>query len=213
MNQTIQVYMISVDEALEAILRHVNPLDSQITHITEALGRVLAEDIVSTIDIPPFANSAMDGYAVRSEDIASAAPEAPVVLEVIAEVAAGAVPDRPVQPRTAVRIMTGAPVPPGSDAVVPFELTSEGRGETEQIDDKVAIYKRVKVGDNVRKAGEDVRTLSPQERSCPDCGKPRLEMTDTEDSQQIEIEVRAYRRVIRRKRYFFTYGLSISLCM
>lgn len=158
MNQTIQVYMISVDEALEAILRHVNPLDSQITHITEALGRVLAEDIVSTIDIPPFANSAMDGYAVRSEDIASAAPEAPVVLEVIAEVAAGAVPDRPVQPRTAVRIMTGAPVPPGSDAVVPFELTSEGRGETEQIDDKVAIYKRVKVGDNVRKAGEDVRT-------------------------------------------------------
>lgn len=157
MSQTIQVHMISVDEALEQILGHITPLHNQVIPITEALDRVLAEDVVSTIDIPPFANSAMDGYAVRSEDVAGTAAEAPVVLEVIAEVAAGAVPDRPVQPGTAVRIMTGAPIPPGSDAVVPFELTSEGRGEIEQLDDQVTIYKGVKVGDNVRTAGEDIR--------------------------------------------------------
>ncbi len=157
MSQTIQIQMIGVDEALEQILRRITPLDSQMMPITEALDRVLAEDVVSTIDIPPFANSAMDGYAVRSEDVASADPEAPVTLEVIAEVQAGAVPDRRVQPGTAVRIMTGAPVPPGSDAVVPFELTSEGRGEIDLAAGQVAIYKRVKVGDNVRKAGEDIR--------------------------------------------------------
>jgi molybdopterin molybdotransferase len=149
--------MISVDEALDYILRQIRPLDSEVLPITQTLDRVLAEDIVSTIDIPPFANSAMDGYAVRSEDIAGANPEAPVVLSVIAEVPAGAVPDRPVEPGTAVRIMTGAPVPPGSDAVVPFESTSEGRGGAAGSPDQVAVYKRVLAGDNVREAGEDIR--------------------------------------------------------
>lgn len=157
MSQTIQVQMISVDEALQAILRHVNPLDSQMVPITEALDRVLAEDVVSAIDIPPFVNSAMDGYAVRSGDIVGADTETPVTLAVIGEVPAGATPEVPVRPGTAVRIMTGAPVPPGSDAVVPFELTSEGRGEIELDAGQVVIYKRVKAGDNVREAGEDIR--------------------------------------------------------
>jgi len=83
------VQQISVDEALDYILRHVAPLDSQPVRITEALGRVLAEDVVSQVDIPPFANSAMDGYAVRSNDVAGAGPESPAVLSVVAEVAAG----------------------------------------------------------------------------------------------------------------------------
>jgi len=157
MGQTIQVQMMSVDEALEQILRHITPLGSQEIPITEALHRVLAEDVVSSIDIPPFANSAMDGYAVRSADVTSADSGTPVMLEVIGEVPAGAMPDHAVQPGTAVRIMTGAPVPAGSDAVIPFELTSEGRGEIELTAGQVAVYRGVKAGDNVRKAGEDIR--------------------------------------------------------
>ena len=157
MSHSIQVEMMSVDEALENILRHITPLESQLIPITEALERVLAEDVGSTIDIPPFANSAMDGYAVRAEDTASASPELPVVLGIVAEVPAGAVPDRPVEPSTAARIMTGAPMPSGSDAVVPFELTSEGRGGVELSEGQIAIFEQVRGGDNVREAGEDIR--------------------------------------------------------
>lgn len=157
MSQNMQVEMMSVDEALENILRHITPLESQLIPITEALERVLAEDVGSTIDIPPFANSAMDGYAVRAEDTASASPESPVVLGIVAEVPAGAVPDRPIEPDTAARIMTGAPMPSGSDAVVPFELTSEGRGGVELSEGQIAIFEQVRGGDNVREAGEDIR--------------------------------------------------------
>jgi molybdopterin molybdotransferase len=157
MSQTVQIQMISVDEALENILRHITPLDSEMIPITEALDRVLAEDVKSSSNIPPFANSAMDGYAVRAQDIATATPKSPVGLGVIADVPAGAVPDRPVEPGTAARIMTGAPVPPGSDAVVPFELTSEGRGEVQPAEGQVVIYEPVRAGDNVRDAGEDIR--------------------------------------------------------
>jgi molybdopterin molybdotransferase len=159
MNQPIPtVHMIGVDAALDYILHHIQPLDSHELSITEALGRVLAEDVVSMIDIPPFANSAMDGYAVRSEDVAAATLEVPVMLKVIAEVPAGAVPDQSVKSGTAVRIMTGAPVPPGSDAVVPFELTSERHDGFEGSTGQVAIYERVSAGDNVREAGEDIRS-------------------------------------------------------
>jgi molybdopterin molybdotransferase len=158
MSQAIKtVQAISVDEALDYILRHITPLGSHPVPIVEALDRVLAEDVVSPMHIPPFANSAMDGYAVRSEDVAHASSGSPAMLKVIAEVPAGAVPDRPVEPGTGVRIMTGAPVPPGSDAVVPFELTSEGKGGEGQTAGQVAIYEPVQAGDNVREAGEDIR--------------------------------------------------------
>lgn len=157
MSQAIQtVQAISVDEALDYILRRMAPLDSHPIPIVEALDRVLAENIVSPVNIPPFVNSAMDGYAVRSGDVVSASLELPILLKVAAEVPAGAVPEGPVEPGTAVRIMTGAPVPPGSDAVVPFELTSEGRDEAGQTAGQVAIYKSVRAGDNVREAGEDI---------------------------------------------------------
>jgi molybdopterin molybdotransferase len=158
MNQAIPtVHMIGVDEALDYILHHIQPLDGRQLAITEALDRVLAEDVVSMIDIPPFANSAMDGYAVRSDDVAAATLEVPVMLRVIGEVPAGAVPDQSVEPGTAVRIMTGAPVPPGSDAIVPFELTSERQDGFETSAGQVAIYERVSASDNVREAGEDIR--------------------------------------------------------
>ena len=149
-------HLISVDQALEHILSYIGPLGSQRISIVDALDRVLAEEIVAEIDIPPFANSAMDGYAVCATDVVHASAEQPVMLRVIGEVAAGAMPSEPVGPGSGVRIMTGAPVPPGSDAVVPFELTSEGRNQARQPSGQVSIYHAVRKGDNVREAGEDI---------------------------------------------------------
>ncbi|MCS7260755.1 MAG: molybdopterin molybdotransferase MoeA [Anaerolineae bacterium] len=144
------VQPISVDEALEHILRCISPLDGETVPITEALDRVLFEDVVSPLDIPPFVNAAMDGYAVRAADVAGASHATPAVLRVIGEIAAGSVPQGEVRAGTAMRIMTGAPMPPGSDAVVPFEDTDQGRAQ-------VRIYAAVQRGDNVRLAGEDIR--------------------------------------------------------
>ena len=149
--------LIRVEEALDHILSRISPLGSRLIPLVDALDRVLAEDIVSTVDIPPFVNSAMDGYAVRSADVAGASSAAPAVLRVVAELPAGAVPDCQVAPGAAVRIMTGAPLPPGSDAVVPFEQTSEGRGGAGLAAGQVAVYQPVQAGDHVRPAGEDVR--------------------------------------------------------
>ena len=112
--------MISVDEALATILSHVQPLEPELVSILDALGRVLSDEIVSDIDIPTFDNSAMDGYAVRSADVAQATPESPVRLAVVGSVAAGYVAAMRVEPGTAIRIMTGAPLPKSADAVVPY---------------------------------------------------------------------------------------------
>ncbi|MGC8878460.1 MAG: gephyrin-like molybdotransferase Glp [Anaerolineae bacterium] len=149
-DNTLPVQYISVDAALEHILRYISPLGDETVPITEALDRVLFEDVVSPMDIPPFVNAAMDGYAVRAEDVAGASRAAPVVLRVIGEAAAGSVPQGEVVAGTAMRIMTGAPMPAGSDAVVPFEDTDQGRVQ-------VCIYAAVQSGENVRLAGEDIR--------------------------------------------------------
>jgi molybdopterin molybdotransferase len=152
--------MISVDEALEYILRHFKPLEPEEVNLLDALDRVLSEDVYSEINIPPFDNTAMDGYAVRASDTSGASRENPVTLRVIADLAAGYVSGVSVQPGMAIRIMTGAPVPPGADAVVRFEETSEGsRFEAQEVvrDGEVQIYKPVNPGENIRRAGEDVR--------------------------------------------------------
>jgi molybdopterin molybdotransferase len=150
--------LISVEEASAYILKHFHPLEAERVPILDALDRVLAEDIVADIDVPPFENSAMDGYAVRAEDIASASPQQPVTLHVIGDVAAGYIAPRAVEPGTAMRIMTGAPLPPGADTVVRFEETSEGvqarRAEPRR--DTVDILKAIRRGENVRAAGEDI---------------------------------------------------------
>ncbi len=148
--QVPPVQHISVDEALARILSRVSPLESETVAIAEALDRVLAEDVASPADIPPFVNSAMDGYAVLAADVATASPTRPVVLRVIGDAAAGSMPQHTIQPGTAVRIMTGAPMPSGGDAVVPFEDTDQGR-------ECVHIHQVVRVRDNVRQAGEDIR--------------------------------------------------------
>ncbi len=147
--------MISVDEAKERILRHFHPLEPERVPILEALDRVLAEDIYSDIDIPPFANSAMDGYALRSLDTAGASRKSPVTLKVVADLAAGYTTEVEVEPGMAIRIMTGAPLPEGADAVVRFEDTSEGlRGSWGPT---VEVCKEVSPRENVRHAGEDIR--------------------------------------------------------
>jgi len=153
--------VISVDEALAEILSHVHPLEPERVPILDGLGRVLAEVIISDIDVPPFDNSAMDGYAVRSADVGSSTSETPVSLTVLGSVAAGYVAGIRVVRGSAIRIMTGAPMPPGADAVVPYEDTSDfDRSKEERLlapADSIQVRKAVEPYDHVRPAGEDIR--------------------------------------------------------
>jgi molybdopterin biosynthesis enzyme len=117
--------MISVDEALERILGYVSVLEPEEKPILQAMGQVLAEDVASPFSIPPLDNTAMDGYAVQAASTAGASPSLPVELEVVGELAAGYLFEGQVGAGQAVRIMTGAPIPAGADAIVPFEETEE----------------------------------------------------------------------------------------
>lgn len=141
--------MLGVEEALARVLAAFEPLPPERKPILEALGQVLAEDIFAEMDIPPLANSAMDGYAVRCEDTDGASPDHPRRLRVVADLAAGYVLEVPIQPGTAVRIMTGAPVPPGAGAVIPFE-------EVERDGDDILVFRPYSYHKNIRAAGEDV---------------------------------------------------------
>jgi molybdopterin molybdotransferase len=121
--------------------------------VADALGLVLATDLTSTISLPPFDNSAMDGYAVRAADLAGADEEHPVGLPVAEDIPAGWTDVVPLLPGTAHRIMTGAPVPPGADAVVQVERTDAGT-------ERVLFYTQVEPGTHLRMTGEDVRAGS-----------------------------------------------------
>ena len=154
--------MLSVEAALDRILSYVSPLDVVDQHLLECLGQTLAEDVTSPLDLPPVDNSAMDGFAVRSADTIKASTNNPVELPVIGYIAAGSLPDRPLQPCTAIRIMTGAPIPPGADAVVPFEDTDEVQRKASGKNlERIAILQTVTSGTNLRPAGEDLRIGDP----------------------------------------------------
>ena len=146
--------MISVDEAVEKVLERIDVLEAEESPILGCLGQVLAEDIFSSINIPPLDNSAMDGYAVRSVDTRGASRKSPRLLHVIETVAAGAIPSLEVKPGTAIRIMTGAAIPKGADAVVRFESTDDS--EREGTPQEVGILVEVKPGAEVRRAGEGI---------------------------------------------------------
>ena len=149
--------MLSVEEAYDRVMASFQTLEAEEKPLLESMGQVLAEDIASPLALPPLANSGMDGYALLHSDIAEASLENPKNLSVIGVVAAGQMPDRSVGPGTAVRIMTGAPVPDGADTVVPFEETDEVQRKREgKPMDQVAIFADMPVGCNVRPAGEDV---------------------------------------------------------
>jgi molybdopterin molybdotransferase len=146
--------ILSVEEALKKILDEVTVLETESVPILESLGQVLAEDIVSSINVPPLDNSAMDGYAVRAQDTIGAAAASPKALRVIDTVIAGSISQREVGPGTAIRIMTGAPLPRGADAVVQFENTDESQRPAPL--SGVGILAEARPGLNIRKAGEDI---------------------------------------------------------
>jgi molybdopterin molybdotransferase len=149
--------MLSVEQAYDRIMASFGPLDPVDMALLDALGHVLAVDIRSPLDLPPVANSGMDGYAVRWEDIRGAAPESPRELKVVGLSAAGHMSSQVVTPGTAVRIMTGAAVPDGADTVVPFEETDEvQRKQHGQPLEEVSMLADLPLGCNVRPAGEDV---------------------------------------------------------
>jgi molybdopterin molybdotransferase len=149
--------MISVEEALDKVLSYVEVLKPERKPILDCMGQVVAEDVYSTIDIPPLDNSAMDGFALRAEDTHGASESSPRCLAVVAEVAAGSMPTKEVGPGTAIRIMTGAPMPEGADAVVKFEDTDEVSRKSSTKDlSQIGILCEAKKGLNVRRRGEDV---------------------------------------------------------
>jgi molybdopterin molybdotransferase len=142
--------MISVGEALDLVLHDLPRLGSEQAPLPQVLGRVLAAPVRAARDIPPFRNSAMDGYAVRAQDTATASTGAPVRLRILEVVGAGALPRHAVAPGTATKIMTGSPMSDGADAVVRIEDTAEHDGV---VDVQVAVAP----GANVRHVGEDMR--------------------------------------------------------
>ena len=149
--------MISVEEALAKVLSCVEILKPEQKPILDCLGQVLAEDVYSTIDIPPLDNAAMDGFALRAEDSRDASEPSPRYLVVVGEIAAGSMPLKEVEPGTAIRIMTGAPLPEGADAVVKFEDTDEVSRKSSGKDlSHIGILCQAKKGSNVRRRGEDV---------------------------------------------------------
>lgn len=152
--------MLPLEDATRQILARFAPLSPEERPILDALGQILAEDIVAGFDIPPQTNVAMDGFAVRAEDVAAATEDAPVDLPVIGYVPAGYLAAEPLRPGTALRIMTGAFLPPGADTVVPFEDTSEmamRRSPGDAPLDRIQILKANPLGQNTRKAGEDIQ--------------------------------------------------------
>jgi molybdopterin molybdotransferase len=140
--------MLTVEEASARILAEIRPLEAERVSLSDALGRVCAEDIAATVTMPPWSNSSMDGYAVRSADISPVLAGEQVKLKVVASIAAGGFAPRALKRGEAMRIMTGAPVPEGADSVVRKEDTDEGKRVVE-IRDARDVWK------NIRAAGED----------------------------------------------------------
>lgn len=143
--------MLSVEEALERILAEIHALTIVQVPLPDALGHVLAQDIVAQEDIPPFANSAMDGFALLSQDSKPKAGQ-PQRLRVTGSIAAGYVADTAVEAGTAMRIMTGAPVPPGADSVIQIELTRYDGPQSAWVE----VLEEVAPGNNIRPSGEDM---------------------------------------------------------
>ena len=157
----------SVEAARDAIFAAVpGPTSEEIVSIDRALGRVLSRPVVATVTLPPWDNSAMDGYAVRSMDLAGASEDSPVRLAVTGEVPAGGAADRAVERRSAIRIATGAPIPDGADAVVPVEQTtpldaagtpgSRGRDAAGPVPAAIFVHSSGSAGAHIRRRGSDL---------------------------------------------------------
>ncbi|MBI5295957.1 MAG: molybdopterin molybdotransferase MoeA [Chloroflexi bacterium] len=151
--------LLSVAEARERILSYFEPVAAETLPLAECAGRVLAGDVTASTELPLFDNSSMDGFALHAADSAAASPEAPRRLRVVADIPAGAQPTVSIAAGEAARIMTGAPLPDGADAVLPVEDTDfQNRVAGLPAPEHVRIFKAARPGENVRPRGMDVHT-------------------------------------------------------
>ena len=150
--------LLNVDTALANILADMTMLEAETVSLPDSLNRVLAEDVVSPIDLPPFDNSAMDGYAIQYQDSADAMPSNPTELVVTMDIMAGGTPDGRLEPGQAARIMTGAPIPAGATAVIPVEDTDDNwqKGDSSPLPAEVRLYRQLDCGEHIRRAGENI---------------------------------------------------------
>ncbi|MDP6686228.1 MAG: molybdopterin molybdotransferase MoeA, partial [Candidatus Omnitrophota bacterium] len=142
--------MIKVKDALRIILTSIKLIGSEKIRLLDGLDRVISKEVYAKSQMPPFDNSAMDGYAVKAKDTKNASISSPKTLKVTEDIAAGYTAKKTLKSNQAMRIMTGAPLPKGADSVIMVEFTKKDR-------DSVEIFKRVSLGENIRKAGEDVK--------------------------------------------------------
>lgn len=145
---------VTVEEGVRLILEHIKAAEVETVPAAEAAGRVLAENLISPENIPPFRRSPLDGYSFRAEDTQEATPDNPVILEIIEEIPAGKAPEHTVEKGQAVKILTGAPIPEGADAVEKFEVV--------EADEKtLKLFRSYKVNENIVPIGEDIRMGAP----------------------------------------------------
>lgn len=150
--------LLSVEEALEEILAKFTEKTSKTILIDNALDHILAKDILTKVELPPFDNSSMDGFAVLASDVENSSKEKPVKLEVIEDIAAGYFPKKQIKKGQTSRIMTGAPLPLYADAVIPVEFTNYSDRYAQQLlMENILVYKPVKPGDYVRPKGQDIQ--------------------------------------------------------
>lgn len=150
--------LLSVAQARQLMLSYVAPLSKRRVPIRSALGNFLAEPVFAPIDIPSFTNSSMDGFAVVAKDTRDASPERPVVLNVVGDVPAGIIPEKAIRPGETMRVMTGAMIPLGADAVVPLEHTDlQLPNDANKVPGTVRVFRPAKPGDYIRGVGEDVK--------------------------------------------------------
>lgn len=154
--------MMTLAEYRERVVSLGEPVDAVEVPLEDALGLVLAEPVTARLSVPPFSNSAMDGFAVRAADVAGASEASPVTLPVSADIPAGTTDLANLEPGTAARIMTGAPVPPGADAVLQVELTTDMPGNmAPEPPTEVTFLSALDAGSNIREAGSDIRDGDP----------------------------------------------------
>jgi molybdopterin molybdotransferase len=193
--------LLSVKQALSKLLQDVVPVSTEEVPLTQSFARVLAQDIIASLNLPPFSNSAMDGFAVIASDVQDSSEQNPIRLQVIGDIAAGVGEIAPLHTGQSMRIMTGAVIPEGADAVVPVEFTDHPQALSEQrLPEFVVVVKSVNSGDYIRRAGQDVgigskvlshgQRLRPQDLgmlaalgvSCPIVfRKPRVALISTGD--------------------------------
>lgn len=148
----------NVDEAINAILDTITQLNTETIPTVDGLNRILPEPVYADINLPPFANSSMDGYAIRSQDVQGATPDTPISLLTVMDIPAGTAPTQTLQTGETARIMTGAPLPEGANAVIPVEDT-DARWEIDdtQLQKTVKFFRQVDGGAYVRPIGEDIK--------------------------------------------------------